>query len=124
MLNAVLWLFQVEERTAPLFQSRLHKQVPRQVIEKRFRILCNLVDVRRVESSPCQPSIHDLWHSFAVHRLTEWYRKDKDAQALLPALSTYSVMLSALYATLSDDDAGASGRGEPLLRTLCMRRQR
>jgi site-specific recombinase XerD len=30
-----------------------------------------------------------LRHAFAVHRLTEWYRKGADVQTLLPALSTY-----------------------------------
>jgi len=28
-------------------------------------------------------------HTFAVHRLTEWYRQNADVQRLLPALSTY-----------------------------------
>jgi integrase len=50
----------VDRDDEPLFQSRLHKQVPRQVVEKRFRILCNLAGVRREESSPYQPRIHDL----------------------------------------------------------------
>jgi site-specific recombinase XerD len=28
-------------------------------------------------------------HTFAVHRLTDWYKKRADVQSLLPALSTY-----------------------------------
>src|SRR5262249_43345382 len=28
-------------------------------------------------------------HTFAVHRVTEWYRQGADVQKLLPALSTY-----------------------------------
>jgi hypothetical protein len=28
-------------------------------------------------------------HTFAVHRLTEWYRTGANVQVLLPALSTY-----------------------------------
>jgi site-specific recombinase XerD len=28
-------------------------------------------------------------HTFAVHRLTEWYRTGANVQLLLPALSTY-----------------------------------
>ena len=35
------------------------------------------------------PRLHDLRHSFAVHRLTAWYREGADVQRLLPALSTY-----------------------------------
>lgn len=37
----------------------------------------------------CRPRIHDLRHTFAVHRLTSWYRQGADVQRLLPALSTY-----------------------------------
>jgi site-specific recombinase XerD len=33
--------------------------------------------------------MHDLRHSFAVHRLTAWYREGADVQRLLPVLSTY-----------------------------------
>ena len=32
---------------------------------------------------------HDLRHSFAVHRLTTWYRDGADVLRLLPKLSTY-----------------------------------
>jgi len=35
------------------------------------------------------PRLHDLRHSFAVHRLTERYRQGADVQRLLPVLSTY-----------------------------------
>lgn len=35
------------------------------------------------------PRIHDLRHTFAVHRLLAWYRDRKDVNARLPALATY-----------------------------------
>jgi site-specific recombinase XerD len=35
------------------------------------------------------PRIHDLRHTFAVHRLLGWYRDGKDINARLPWLSTY-----------------------------------
>ena len=41
------------------------------------------------EDLPCQPRLHDLRHTFAVDRLTAWYRQGKDVQRLLPLLSTY-----------------------------------
>ena len=104
----------VDRDDEPLFQSRLHKQVPRQVVEKRFRILCNLAGVRREESSPYQPRIHDLRHTFAVHRLTEWYRKGDDAQALLPALSTYlghvELHSTQRYLTMTPELLGEANR--------------
>jgi integrase len=35
------------------------------------------------------PRIHDLRHTFAVHRLLDWYRDGGDVQLRLPLLSTY-----------------------------------
>jgi integrase len=35
------------------------------------------------------PRIHDLRHTFAVHRLEEWYRRGCDVQSRLGVLSTY-----------------------------------
>ena len=35
------------------------------------------------------PRIHDMRHSFVVHRLLAWYRDGKDVNARLPALATY-----------------------------------
>jgi site-specific recombinase XerD len=37
----------------------------------------------------CGPRIHDIRHTFAVHRLLQWYREEKDVQILLPRLVTY-----------------------------------
>lgn len=37
----------------------------------------------------CGPRVHDLRHSFAVHRLLDWYEQGADVQLLLPRLSTY-----------------------------------
>ena len=33
--------------------------------------------------------MHDLRHSFAVHRLLAWYRDGQDVNARLPWLATY-----------------------------------
>lgn len=35
------------------------------------------------------PRLHDLRHTFAMHRLIAWYREKADLQAKLPILSTY-----------------------------------
>ena len=54
-----------------------------------YRILCELADIRRTDGARYQPRIHDLRHTFAVHRLTSWYRQGADVQKLLPMLSVY-----------------------------------
>jgi integrase len=35
------------------------------------------------------PRVHDLRHTFAVHRLEAWYREGADLSSKLPVLSTY-----------------------------------
>ena len=73
----------------PFFQSRQHKRLGHSTVDANFRRLCFLAGVRRSDASSRQPRIHDLRHTFAVHRLTEWYRTGANVQVLLPALSTY-----------------------------------
>ena len=45
--------------------------------------------VRRSDGGRYQPRLHDLRHTFATERLTDWYRQGVDVQRLLPSLSTY-----------------------------------
>jgi integrase len=73
----------------PLFQSQLQKAIGHSLLNSTFRRLRSLAGVHCSETSSHQPRLHDLRHTFAVHRLTEWYRTDADVQTLLPALSTY-----------------------------------
>jgi site-specific recombinase XerD len=42
-----------------------------------------------IHHSKTGPRIHDLRHTFAVHRLLAWYRDGQDVNARLPSLSTY-----------------------------------
>jgi integrase/recombinase XerD len=77
------------QHNKPLFQSRQHKPLSHGQINFTFRRLRRLAGVRRSDASSRQPRLHDLRHTFAVHRLTEWYRTGADVQELLPALSTY-----------------------------------
>lgn len=72
-----------------LFQSRRHEAISHHLIERAFQRLRRLAGVRRSDASSRQPRLHDLRHTFAVHRLTEWYKTGADVQKLLPALSTY-----------------------------------
>ena len=45
--------------------------------------------IEATDDSRQAPRLHSLRHSFAVHRLTDWYRQGADVQRLLPVLSTY-----------------------------------
>jgi integrase/recombinase XerD len=71
---------------SPLFQSKTRDRIKAALAERTFKRLCR---VQRPGTFSFQPRIHDLRHTFAVHRVTEWYRQGADVQRLLPALSTY-----------------------------------
>ena len=77
--------------TINLFSSRGCTQAPStQSGRKAASGCCAILQVFAAATRVShQPRLHDLRHTFAVHRLTEWYRKGADVQALLPALSTY-----------------------------------
>lgn len=52
-----------------------------------FRKAVNAANIGSGQPSP--PRIHDLRHRFAIRTVTDWYRQGRDAEALLPRLSTY-----------------------------------
>ena len=73
---------------APFFTYKDGSAVVNWALDDAFLRLRNHVGVKR-ENARYQPRIHDLRHTFAVHRLTEWYRTGADVQSLLPGLSTH-----------------------------------
>lgn len=75
--------------TAPFFVLRRGGPVQRPLVEMRFKDLREYANVKRVDGARYQPRLHDLRHSFAVHRLVSWYQQGADVQKLLPQLSTY-----------------------------------
>lgn len=98
----------------PLFQSKIRGAIKRAVVETSFRRLRRLAGVHRSDTSSYQPRVHDLRHTFAVHRVMGWYRQDADVQSLLPALSTYlgHVNLAATqrYLTMTPELLGEANR--------------
>lgn len=75
--------------TAPFFVMRDGRRVTTDTIDHRFKQLREYASVSRVDGASCQPRLHDLRHSFAVHRVESWYRQGADVQKLLPKLATY-----------------------------------
>jgi integrase/recombinase XerD len=57
--------------------------------ERVFRRVCTQAAVCRHDSPRYQPRLHDLRHTWAVHRLVAWYEEGADVQRLLPPLATY-----------------------------------
>jgi len=58
-------------------------------VQDAFERLRQYAGVQRSDGGRQQPRLHDLRHTFAVHRLTDWYRQGADAQRLVYHLSVY-----------------------------------
>jgi integrase/recombinase XerD len=54
-----------------------------------FQRLRRTAGISRTDGGPYQPRLHDLRHTFAVHRLTAWYKHGADLNRMVPALSAY-----------------------------------
>ena len=78
-----------ESPSSKVFQTECGKPIVLQTVDLSFRRLRRHVAIARHDVTTYQPRVHDLRHSFAVHRLIAWYQQGKDVQRLLPALSTY-----------------------------------
>ena len=75
--------------STPVLANRLGRAITHQQAERAFRRHCRQAHIQRTDGARYQPRLHDLRHSFAVHRLIQWYRQGADVQRLLPDLSTY-----------------------------------
>jgi integrase/recombinase XerD len=71
------------------FVNRLAKPINEVTLSKSFQRLRRITGICRDDGGCYQPRIHDLRHTFAVHRLTAWYKQGLDVQSMLPALSAY-----------------------------------
>jgi integrase/recombinase XerD len=96
-----------QDGSAPFFVTRAGTRAPIYLLQRAFRRLCSRSGVRRHDDTRFQPRLHDLRHSFAVNRLTTWYREGKNVQQLLPHLSTYlghiDIASTQLYLTMTPE---------------------
>ncbi len=74
---------------APFFIARNGGSINMSTLQGNFRRIRTHVSIYRMDGATYQPRIHDLRHTFAVHRLIAWYREGAEVQRLLPYLSDY-----------------------------------
>jgi len=72
---------------SPLLLNQRSRRLHHPTVNQAFRYLLRQCGIRH--SKHTGPRIHDLRHSFAVHRLLAWYRDGGDVNARLPWLATY-----------------------------------
>lgn len=78
-----------QDKSASFFMTRRSAPLTVALVESSFQRLRAHAGVRRADGARYQPRLHDLRHTFAVHRLTAGYQEKKNVQKLLPQLSTY-----------------------------------
>jgi len=78
-----------EDSDVPFFVNDTGEPISVQLAEQAFRRLREIAQVHRQDGGRYQPRLHDLRHSFAVHRLIAWYKTGADVNLLLPKLSIY-----------------------------------
>jgi integrase/recombinase XerD len=71
------------------FLDRSGTAILLQTMDKTFQRLRDCAGIQRSDGARYQPRLHDMRHSFAVHRLIQWYRQGADVQRLLYHLSVY-----------------------------------
>jgi site-specific recombinase XerD len=89
-----------------LFLTNKEKQIPIHMIQMNFRKICTETGISS-HGARFQPSMKDLRHTFATHRVVSWYEEGKDVQTLLPVLSTFmghcQLDDTAVYITMTDE---------------------
>jgi integrase len=80
---------QAQTPDSPFFLGEDQSRLTYGPVNKTFGKLRVKAGVLRTDGARYQPRLHDLRHTFAVDRLTSWYRAGADVQRLLPKLSTY-----------------------------------
>lgn len=80
---------QITPRTpdSPFFINQRSCRLHHCTVNQTFRHLLRQCGIHHSKNTG--PRIHDLRHTFAVHRLLAWYRDGQDVNARLPWLATY-----------------------------------
>lgn len=72
---------------SPLFLNQRGRRLHYCAVNQTFRRLLGQCTI--AQNKRASPRIHDLRHTFALHRLLAWYRDGADVNARLPWLATY-----------------------------------
>jgi integrase/recombinase XerD len=76
-------------RDSPFFLTKHGSQIKEGTANKTFRRVRKKAGIARNDGARYQPRMHDLRHTFAVHRLTAWFKHGADMGRMMPALSAY-----------------------------------
>lgn len=72
-----------------LFLNKWGRPFVRPTIYRMFQRIRADAGIVRRDGAFYQPRMHDLRHTFAVHRITSWIKHGADLKRMLPALAVY-----------------------------------
>ncbi len=103
-----------QEKKSPFFYGRDDKPLNQSTVENIFLRIRQKAGIKRTDNARYQPRLHDLRHSFGVHRLMQWYQENADVQQLLPILSVYMghtyLSATSVYLTMTNDLLQVAGK--------------
>jgi integrase len=103
-----------KKKDSPFFYGRDGKPLNMITMRDAFVRICKKAGVQRSDGAKQQPRLHDLRHTFAVHRLMSWYQENADVQQLLPVLSVYMghthLAATSVYLTMTNDLLQEAGK--------------
>ena len=74
------------EEESPFFVNIHRKRLTYISAHRALRKVLKKIGINMDDSGP---GLHDFRHTFAIHRLLQWYKSEKDINLKLPYLSTY-----------------------------------
>jgi integrase len=80
------------QKSADVLQFFVNKRGERlnvNTVSATFKRVRRQSGIKRCDGARYQPRLHDLRHTFAVHRITGWIRHKADLNRMLPALAAY-----------------------------------
>jgi len=72
-----------------LFGTKDGRRLRTHRLNVTFRRIRRISGIKRTDGSVFQPMLRDLRHTFAVHRIAEWYKHGVDVELMLPKLASY-----------------------------------
>lgn len=76
-------------RAPHFFLTKKGDALKERAVGQTFQRLRRMAGIARDDGARYQPRLHDLRHTFAVHRLTAWIKRGADLNRMIPALSAY-----------------------------------
>lgn len=99
-------LLQPVHEDDPLFTTKWRKPISPRTLLDVFRGILHTLDITGIPGQN-PPRVHDLRHTFAVHRLLRWYREGVAVQSRLPTLATFMGHIqpqsTEIYLTITGD---------------------